>query len=185
MALYSFLVTYIHIKMNCIFILFVSERKDLHNIVSQYNLDADINHTDDGTSVNIWVKSNANRVEGDPPSFEIDQSYVVEAILPSIVNPERAVEGDIEKIRTSINCILQSVTTVQETSLILKTLSKLQGEIEVLQNGKQLGPDQPTGLQKGKKRKISPQRRLIATKKKTRKELKAMELKTMDQHRER
>uniref|UniRef100_A0A8D8QQK5 MULE transposase domain-containing protein n=1 Tax=Cacopsylla melanoneura TaxID=428564 RepID=A0A8D8QQK5_9HEMI len=32
------------------------EMKDLHNIVSQYNLDVDINHTNDGTSVDIWVK---------------------------------------------------------------------------------------------------------------------------------
>uniref|UniRef100_A0A8D9FFV0 SWIM-type domain-containing protein n=3 Tax=Cacopsylla melanoneura TaxID=428564 RepID=A0A8D9FFV0_9HEMI len=116
--------------------------------------------------IHAVAKSDISSVEEDP-TLESDRSHVVEAILPSIVEPVRTVEGDIGKIRASINSILQSVTTVQQTSLILKSVSKLQGELELLlQNEKQLGPDQPEVKNTGKKRKISPQRRLLPIKKK-------------------
>lgn len=92
------------------------------------------------------------------------RSNILEAVLPSIVKPEQTVDSDMNKIMAKMSSIVQSVTTVQETSLILKNLSKLQAELEVLKSGTSLGLNQEEKTVIGKKRKISPQRRLIPVK---------------------
>lgn len=116
----------------------------------------------------IHAVASSNRNEVDPKNL-IDRSQFVDGILPSVIEPgsSKNLNSEVSKIWSEMSSMMQSVTTVQQTSLILKGFSKIRAELKALSsNSNSTCSNQVGQNSSGKRRKIVAQRRLVSNKKK-------------------
>lgn len=115
-----------------------------------------------------YVQQTFASEETDMNLVKRNKSNIIDAILPSVVinqNPSTDLDHEVKKIWSKMSSIMSTVTSTQQTDVILKGLDKIKTNLMVLNSER--SEETMRVITKSKKRKISPQRRLFSTKKKT------------------